>query len=74
MSTEPLKRYGPSCRDTIINDGDTLPLTMEEIPGGLFINEDELRMRLKGMMNAARSRVELEAYEKVLELIDTPNW
>ena len=71
---KPLKRYGPACLDTTLNDGDSLNLFMEEVSGGLYIDEDELRGRLKGLMNAARSREELDAYKRVLELIDEPNW
>lgn len=74
MSDKPLKRYGPSCPDQPLNDGGTLNLTMEEVSGGLYIDEDELRSRLKGLMNAARSREELDAYKRVLVLIDEPNW
>ena len=47
---------------------------MEEVSGGNYIDEDELRKRLGGLMNAASSRDELEAYKRVMELIDTPNW
>lgn len=69
-----LKRYAPSCPDQPLIDGGDLNLTMEETSGGLYINEDELRKVLGGLMNAARSRDEMAAYQRVLELIDTPNW
>lgn len=69
-----LKRYGPTIADCTFYDGDTLNPIMEEVSGGLYINEDELRDRLKGLMNAARSREELDAYKRVMELIDEPNW
>jgi hypothetical protein len=69
-----LKRYAPSCHDMTLSDGDELTLFMDETPGGLYINEDELRRLLGGLMNAARSQDELAAYQKVMEVIDTPNW
>ena len=72
--SEPLKRYAPSCPDQNLIDGGDLNLTMEETSGGHYIDEDELRKVLGGLMNAARSRDELAAYQRVMELIDTPNW
>lgn len=74
MNDQTLKRYGPTIADRTFYDGDTLNPTMEEVSGGLYISEDELRQRLNGLMNAARSREEMDAYKRVMEMIDEPNW
>ena len=68
--SDTLKRYSP----TMEYDAPSPYPTMEETSGGNYIDEDELRKVLGGLMNAARSRDELAAYQRVLELIDTPNW
>lgn len=67
---KPLKRYGP---ETEYDAPSPYPV-MREVPGGNYIDEDELRVRLGELMNAARSRDELDAYKRVMEMIDTPNW
>ncbi len=69
MSNEPLKRYSPTMQSEVPGGY----AIMEEVSGGYYINEDELRIALFGLMNDARSRDELAAYQRVMELIDTPN-
>lgn len=68
--SDTLKRYSP----TMEYDAPSPYPVMAETSGGLYINEDEMRKVLGGLMNAARSREELDAYKRVMELIDTPNW
>ena len=65
-----LKRYSPTMQSEVPGGY----AIMEEVSGGYYINEDEMRIALSGLMNAARSRDELAAYQRVMELIDTPNW
>lgn len=70
MSDKPLKRYGP---ETEYDAPSPYPV-MCEVPGGNYIDEDELRSRLKDMAAAAYSDYERDAYKRILKLLDTPNW
>ena len=69
-----LKRYAPTSKYVDTGIGGYDEIVMKESPGGNYIDEDELRKVLGGLMNAARSRDELAAYQRVTELIDTSNW
>lgn len=66
---KPLKRYGP-----VDVQGYNLTGVMEEVSGGSYIDEDELRKRLNEMLSHPCDAGVQAALNRVLKLIDTPNW
>ena len=74
MSDKPLKRYGPTSKYVDTGIGGYDDPVMEEVSGGNYIDEDELRKRLKEMLESACDPGEKDALHSVLKLIDTPNW